>query len=62
MLDCSKYNKREGQSCDLNNLCRYPNCLQRTNKTTGLWMRIQRQVKLLKINFNRSFETWKNLL
>lgn len=31
MLDCSKYNKREGQSCDLNNLCRYPNCSQYTN-------------------------------
>ena len=25
-FDCSKYNKREGQSCDLNNLCKYPNC------------------------------------
>lgn len=31
MFDCSKYNKREGQGCDLNNLCRYPNCLQHTN-------------------------------
>lgn len=25
-FDCSKYNKREGQSCDLNNNCKYPNC------------------------------------
>jgi hypothetical protein len=25
-FDCSKYNKRKGQSCDLNNLCKYPNC------------------------------------
>jgi hypothetical protein len=27
-FDCSKYNKREGQSCDLNNNCRYPNCAE----------------------------------
>jgi hypothetical protein len=27
-FDCSKYNKREGQGCDLNNNCRYPNCAQ----------------------------------
>lgn len=26
VFDCSKYNKREGQSCDLNNNCRYPHC------------------------------------
>lgn len=31
VFDCSKYNKREGQSCNLNNLCRYPNCSQHTN-------------------------------
>ena len=28
VFDCSKYNKREGQGCDLNNNCIYPNCIK----------------------------------
>jgi hypothetical protein len=27
-FDCSRYNKRPGQSCDLNDKCVYPNCYE----------------------------------